>query len=150
VQANPGWTTGVQLGGSQVTTWISWELNLKRNVKPIPALQGTQQYLVYFQDAIQAEGKVTVLLQNGTTELNDYLNGTQASLQLTTYDMTNGFAMDLHCQTAQFKATGGFDRSKEWVEIPFDMQLLPSSTDALAGGVSPILATVANAQVGSY
>jgi hypothetical protein len=47
-------------------------------------------------------------------------------------------------------ATGDLDRSKEWVEVPLEFDPIPSSEDALAGGVSPIVCTVANATTTEY
>lgn len=148
--AQPGWTSQVAIGGSQTLYWIDWEMDLKRNVKPIPALLGTQAYFLYFQNALECMGKVRVLLQSSAPELAAYEAGTIQSFDFTTYDLSSGFAMNFHSTRAQFKATTGIDRSKEWVEVELDVQFLPSSTDAVAGGVSPVLFRAANSQAGSY
>ncbi len=150
VQATPGWTTQVLIGGSPVKYYVDWQFDFKRNVKPIPAFTGSQQYLLYFQDALDSMGKITVLLQNGSPELAAYEAGTVQAFDFTVYDMTNGNALNIHSTSAQFSATGGIDRSKEWVEVPLDVQLLPSSTDAQSGGVAPVIFTVANAVTGAY
>lgn len=150
VQAVPGWTSQIVIGGSQVPYYVDWEFDLKRGVKPIPALTGSQQYFLYFQGALQATGKITVILQSGAPELTAYEAGTQQSFDFTVNDVASGYALNLHSTLAEFQSTEGLDRSKEWVEVPLDFQLLPSSTDAVAGGVSPIVTTVANAQTTSY
>jgi hypothetical protein len=77
------------------------------------------------------------------------LEGAQLSVELTLFDIKSGYALNFHSAKAKF-TTGEIDRSKEWVEVPLDVQLLPSSTDALSGGVSPVAITAANAVTAEY
>ena len=149
-EALPGWTTAILIGGSPVLYWLDFEFDLKRGVKPVGALNYGQQYLSFFQDALMSTGKTTVLLQSNSPELAAYEAGTVQSFDFTTFDMRSGYALNLHSTKAQFNTTSGIDRSKEWVEVQLDFQLLPSSTDAVAGGVSSIVTTVANGQTGAY
>lgn len=138
------WTFFALLGGSYSPTITEWEFNFKRGTKPVPALTGTTEYLQYFAGPIQTSGKLTFVEQGGSPYLNDYLTGLRQSLDCTLFDLLTGFALNLHSTRCQFK-TGEIDRGKEWVEVPVEIQLLPTTTDALAGGVSPLIATVANA-----
>jgi hypothetical protein len=149
VEAPPGWTVDVAIGGTQIGYLVTWEFDLKRSVKPVPAITGTQAYYQYLANAIEATLKLTVLASPTEPELATYEAGTVTSLDLTLTDTSSGFAINFHSTKAKF-LTGAIDRSKEWAEVPLDVQLLPSTTDALAGGVSPIKITVANAQTGSY
>jgi len=64
-------------------------------------------------------------------------------------DVASGYALNVHSSSALYK-TGELDRGKEWVEVPIEFQLLPTTTDALAGGVSPVIATVANSTTTAY
>lgn len=148
-QAPAAWTTQVLLGGNQVTYYMDYEYDLGRGTKPIPAYTGTQAYYQYFAGPIAAQGKVTVLLQSGATELTDYENGTQTSFEITFFDRRTGDACTIRHTTAMFRS-GELDRGKEWVQVPLDFTAIPNATDALAGGVSPVLVTVANAQAASY
>lgn len=143
------WTVQASLGGSQVATIIDWEFDFKRGVKPIPALTGTEAYFEYFADVLQAKGKLTFVEQSGSPYLTDFLNGTRIALDLTVTDLEAGATLNIHSSKAQY-TTGAIDRSKEWVEVPVDFQLLPTAADALAGGVSPVLITVANSQTAAY
>jgi hypothetical protein len=143
------WTLQALIGGVQVTTVLDWEFALKRQVKPIPALTGTKAYFQYMANAILTTGKLTILEQSGSPWLADFENGTRLTLDFTVFDLQNGAAMTIHCSKAQF-ITGELDRSKEYVEVPLDVQLLPTSTDALAGGVSPVKITIANSQSTIY
>ncbi len=149
VPAVPGWTSAILIGGTQLTQVEDWELDLKRGVKPIPALTGNQEYYTYFAGPIEATGKFTFVEQANSPFLADFLAGTKQSLDITTFDIADGAALNLHSSVMMYK-TGDLDRSKEWVEVMVDFQLLPSAGDATAGGVSPLRATVANSAGAAY
>jgi hypothetical protein len=148
-QALPGWTYTCTVGDTILNTIVDWSLDLSRAVKPIPALTGSQQYYMFFADAITATGKLTVVEQHGAPQLTQYINADQIPLDLTLYDVKSGYAMNLHSSRVEF-TSGDLDRSKEWVEVAVDFEMLPSASDATAGGVSPILATVANGQTTTF
>lgn len=143
VEAPPGWSVRASIGGTQISYLVNWEFALKRNVKNIPAITGSQAYYQHFAAALEATGKVTVLEDPKATWLAAYEAGEQLALDLTLSDVASGFAVNFHSTKSKF-LTGDLDRSKEWVEVPLEVQLIPSATDALAGGVSPIKVTVAN------
>ena len=148
-QAAPGWTFSGSIGGSTLDTIVDWEFDFKRGVKPIPALTGTQEYFQYFANTLQATGKLTFVEQSGSPYLAAYLNGTKQSLDFTLYDLSSGAAMNIHSSNAIYK-TGELDRSKEWVEVQCEFQMLPSASDATAGGVSPVKVTCANSVTTAY
>lgn len=148
-EAVPGWSAEVSIGGSVVSGVMDWEIDLDRQVKPIPALTGSQAYFLYFAGPIKATGKLTVVVESGAPRLSEYLAGSKEALDITVYDVASGYALNLHSSKAIF-TTGEEQRSKEWPEDVLDIELLPSATDATAGGVSPIIATVANATTVAY
>ena len=150
VETVPGWTTAISVGGTQLTYVEDWEWNMKRGVKPISALTGSQEYYLYFADPLVATGKLTVIEQSGAPELTQYLDGTKQSLDITVFDLASGFALNLHSTKAIF-TTGELDRGANGeVKAQVEFTLLPSATDATAGGVSPMTATVANSQTTAY
>jgi hypothetical protein len=148
--AAPSWTTMINIGGVVVPYYVSWQVELTRNVKPIPALTGTQQYFMLFADALEAVGKVTVLVQSGAPEIAQFIAGTQQTFDLVFYDVKSGWAHNYHSSKAQFKTATRNIHSNPWVELELDVQFLPTATDATAGGVSPLTMTTANAQAGVY
>src|SRR5579859_4538726 len=147
--AAPGWTTLISINGTPVQYVEDWEIDLARGTKAVPALTGTQAYALYFAGPITATAKITVVEQSAAPELTKYLAGTQGAFDVTISDRSSGWGMRMHSTTAAFK-TGELVRGKEWVEATLDVQLLPSSTDANAGGVSPIAISVGNAQTAAY
>jgi hypothetical protein len=148
-EAPPGWTVDAAINGTQVGYLVSWEFGLKRNVKNVPAITGTPNYYQHFAGALDATAKVTVLENREATQLSIYEAGEAITVDLTLSDVKSGFAMNLHSTVTKY-TTGEIDRSKEWIEVPLDIQLIPSATDALSGGVSPIVATVANGHTEEY
>ena len=142
-EAPPGWTVQASVGGTQIGYLVDWSFDLKRGVKNVPAITGTENYYQHFAGALDLTGKITVLEDPSATWLTAYENGTLESIDLTLSDVESGFALNLHSSKMKF-STGELDRSKEWVEVPLEFDPIPSAEDALAGGVSPIVCTVAN------
>jgi hypothetical protein len=159
------WTYFFQLGGTAgepgtgtfSPTVTDWSVDFKRGVKPIPALTGQQNYFQYFAGPIVPTVKFTFVEQVGSPQLNAFLEATTIPLEMTVFDQVHGAALNIRCESLQY-TTGELDRSKEWVEVVVDGTLLPTGTytgasgggDALAGGVSPTLITVANSVTTTY
>lgn len=148
-EAPVGWTATLEFNNELVTECMTFEIDLKRNVKPIPAITGSQDYYQFFAGALEATAKFSVLDDVDATWLTAYTDGLDLPMDLTIADVRSGWAMKFHSSRAKF-TTGSLDRSKEWVEVPLDMTLIPSSSDATAGGVSPVSVQVANAQTTAY
>ncbi len=143
------WTVQVLLGGTQLVTVEDWEFDFKRGVKPIPALTGTKEYLAYFADVLESTAKLTFVEQSSSPYLDDYENGVKQSLDLTFFDLATGFLANIHSTSAIF-TSGQLDRSKEYCTVACDVQLLPTSTDATAGGRSPVKITIGNTVATTY
>ena len=146
----PSWTSMIAVGGTQLLYYVDWQIDIVRNVKPIPALTGTQTYFSLFADALEATGKVTVLVQSGVPEMAQFLAGTQQTFDITFYDVKSGWAGAVHSTKAQFKTAQRNIHSKPWVELELEVQFLPTATDATAGGVSPLYMAFANAITTAY
>lgn len=148
-QAPPAWTTRASIGGTQIGTIVDWEWDFGRGVKPIPALTGSQEYFMFFAGVLTSSGKLTVIEEAGAPQISSYLAGARESLDITVSDVRSGYALKLHSSLMMFK-TAELDRGAEWVQAVLEFESLPTATDALAGGVSPVLATLANAQTAAY
>ncbi|MGD0386769.1 MAG: hypothetical protein ABSB73_11625 [Solirubrobacteraceae bacterium] len=150
-ESPPGWTAQLIIGGAPIAYVVSWEADLKRGVKPIPAITGTQQYWQYYAGVLASTAKFTVLEDTNQTWLTAFESGATETVDLTVYDIQNGWAINLHSSKAKI-TSGSLDRSKEWLEVPLELVLLPTAADALAagGGVSPCVITCANAVSAAY
>jgi hypothetical protein len=146
----PSWATMISVGGTQVLYYTDWSLDFVRNVKPIPALTGTQQYFLLFADALEATAKVSILTQAGQPEIAQFIAGTQQTFDITFYDLKSGWSQQIHSSKAQFKTATRNIGSKAWVEVELEVQFLPTTTDATAGGVSPLQMISANAITTAY
>ncbi len=150
-ESPPGWTAQLIIGGTPIAYVVSWEWDMKRGVKPIPAITGTQNYWQFFAGVLASTAKFTVLEDMNQTWLTAFESGSTETVDLTVYDIQNGWCINLHSSKAKI-TSGSLDRSKEWLEVPLELQLLPTATDALAagGGVSPVVVTCANAVALTY
>lgn len=140
----PGWTSVVRITGTKVQTYQTWEVDMARGTKPIPGLRGSQEYLLFFAGPLTCTGKLEVLEQSGSPQLTAYEAGTVMTLDITFFDTTAGNGFNFHSSKVLFKATGGIDRSQPEVRVSLTLQFLPTSTDAVTGGVAPLKTTVAN------
>lgn len=148
-EAPVGWNSVFAIGGTQIPYVLSWEFDFKRNVKPVPGITGTMNYYQLFAGPLDATAKITVLQDSAATWLTAYQTGATETIDFTLADVKSGFTFHLHSSKAKF-TTGEIDRSKEWVEVPLELTLIPTATDALAGGVSPCVVTAANNITATY
>lgn len=145
----PTWKTTVKLAGTAFARVSDGEINFKRNVKPIDTIQNSQQPLVIFADRLSLSGKLTVVVYD-ETELSNYLNDVQPSLEFTFSDTAaTANTLDLAMAQVAWK-TAKPSLSKEFKEIALEFVAIPNTTNATAGGVSPVKATAVNAQSAAY
>ena len=82
IQTPAPWSFYSLLGGTYTPTVMDWEFDFKRNVKPIPALTGTQAYFTYFASVLTASGKLDFIEQSGSPELDNFLKRHPSELRL--------------------------------------------------------------------
>lgn len=145
----PAWSVVCKIGGTAITYIQDGTVDFKRGTKPIEALTGTQSPYEYFAGPLDTSGKITVIEQSGAPELADYLSGATESIEFTFTDPASSDTMDILMSTCRFK-TGKINRGKEYVSVDLDFVALPNATDATAGGLSPVVISVTNAQAAAY
>ena len=152
-RAVPGWAAELSIGGGTYIPYITeWEFDFKRGTEPIPALTGGQEYYEYFASTLECTGKITVVEQTLAPQLTQYLNGSTQALDFNLFDVTKGNLLNIHSTYSMWK-TGKLDRSKKYVDVPLEVQMIPSTADANTGnggGVSPVAITIANAVTTTY
>lgn len=145
-EAPAQWTVQAALGGTYIQTTVDWEFDLTRDTKEVPAVTGQKGYFRYYAAPLKSTAKWTFLEQSGSPYLSDYEQGLKESFDLTFFDLESGFLCNIHSSSAKFTSGSlGRGNKDEWVTVPMDVQLLPTSSDATAGGTSPIKITIANA-----
>lgn len=148
-QAPPGWSSQIIIGGTQAYHLQDWEFDFSRQVKAIPALTGNISYYMYFAGPLTCTGKFTAVEHSGAPELTAFENNTQQMMDFTWFDTQSGYAVNVHSSKTRYMK-GSLNRGKEMVEADMEFVCLPTATDALAGGVSPVLVTAANATATAY
>jgi hypothetical protein len=150
-EAVPGWDFTVTLGGVGQVNVMEGDLTLARGTKPIEAATGTQAPYRLWAGPLNVGGKLTVVYETANTELASFLAATAVSLD---YKWVNpavpAESLVLHGTTVKLKAAKPAVRGKEWIEQEYQTVWLPNTTDAVAGGRSPIKTTTINAVSTAY
>lgn len=148
VEAIPSWDCVVTLGGTAITKTMDGSIDLKRNVKPIEAITGTQAPYRLWAGPLDTTGALSLVHESDTGEIDNYLNNSKVSLDVKFTDLASN-SIELHSSNVAFK-TGKPNGSKDWMEYDTEMVCLPNASDAVAGGVSPIKTTTVNQQLAAY
>lgn len=148
----PVWNGTVSIGGSPVSTSMSGNIDMKRNVTPVYGIANTQAPFSVFLGPLETTGKITFIMEDNT-ELTRYLTNTQPAIVL---DWQTGASAAL----TQISATitkGAYtaaviERGQDFVQVTVDINAQGNTTDAGAtGGFSNIKWTLKNAKAsGTY
>lgn len=142
VEAAPSWDCVVTLGGTPITKTMDGEVSLKRGTKPIEAITGTQSPYRIWAGPLQTSGKLTLVYESDT-EFDYFLNNSKGEALDLKWTDPAANTIEYHLSTPGFK-TGKKTAGKEWIEVELEFVGLPNSTDAVAGGLSPIKTTTTN------
>lgn len=150
LSAAPTWGCVVTIGGTVSAKLVDGELDFKRNVKPIFTANNTQSPYRLWTPFLSCAGKMTLVYEDDT-DLANYLNGNT----LTTVFQFNqpsvaGENVTIQMSSVKYKTGKVVRGSKEWIETEVELQPLPNSTDAVAGGVAAVKTITANAQSTAY
>jgi hypothetical protein len=142
----PTWIGAVTIGGTAVTTLISGDLTIKRNVLPLQTLDTTQHPYRVFAGTLSVDGKLVFVMEDDVQLLN-MINNSQPSLDIT---FTSGSGattnyVQFHFTKAAY-LTGKPMRSQEYVQLDIAFKGVANTTDATAAGTgySPVKVTIKN------
>jgi hypothetical protein len=147
----PSWDAIVSVGGTPITKAVSGEIILSRGTKPIPAVTGTQQYYQNWAGPLSTKASKLTVIMESDTELNYFLNNTQGiafDLKFVNPASVTEF-IQFHYSNTGWRL-GKKNPGKEWMEIDLEVAGVPSTSDATAGGTSPIKVSVSNTVSTSY
>ena len=152
VLPQPVWTGTVSVGGTQLSTAMSGNIDMKRPVTPIYGISDTQNPYQVFVGALETTGKITFVMENDDQLIN-YLTNTQPAIVLTWASGTGANAVQIKATiTKGAYVAAAIDRSKDFVDISIDLNAQGNTTDAgSTAGYSNIKWEIKNAYpAGTY
>lgn len=150
-----GYLTVASIGGSAVAYVLQADITMKRPVNPVLTLNGIQDPYEFWNAQQTAEGKMTIVMEDNV-QLNNFLNNSQPSLDLTwTNTGANPTVLEFHATKAAFitgkpKYTGS---RGGYIELDISFKCLANTTDATTAGAgyAPFKFTVKNSKsTGTY
>lgn len=142
----PAWGITSTIGGSNNILVQDGTLDIKaKSVDPINTLDGSQDPYAFFQDVIEASGKMTFVYEDDA-QLVNYLTNAKPSLDFNFLRGTGAAQerMQFHMSKVGWRV-GKTVRSKSFTEVEVDYTAHGNVTDAGAtGGYSAIKATLNN------
>jgi hypothetical protein len=121
---------------------LGHELSLKRTVTPKFTQSGTAAPSAIIAGPLSVSGKVTVLMSS-EAELNHYLNDIHPPMDVL-FNVSADAQLQFTCDQVAFNQPPKINRGTDAVECELSFDAEANTTDAAAGGVSPILVRLRN------
>lgn len=150
VQPAAAWAITSTVGASTVSTVVSGDVTIKRNVAPIHTADGTQAPKAIFSGAVTVDGKATFVMEDDS-RLADFLASTQQVLDFTFSTGAGATAQQVKLHMSKAVITvGTINRGGDYVALDASFTGIANTTDATTTGTgySPIRVTLQNALTG--
>ena len=143
----PVWQGAVTIGGSTVSTGMTGNIDLKRNVTPVYGIGATQNPFNVFLGPLETTGKVTFIMEDNN-ELTRYLTNTQPAIVLNWAYGTGAAAVQVQATITKGAYTAAvIERGDDFVKVTVDINAQGNTTDAgSSGGFSNIKWVLQNAK----
>lgn len=128
----PAYTFTAKLDTNPYAVIEEFSLDLKRNAKPVPTLNGSPAPYVVWADGIDVTGKLTIIVNADDPVYWEAMATGSHALTLTATDPSTGFTFTFTLPSVQFK-TPKLVSSKEWEEVQVDFQAIAVASDAITG-----------------
>lgn len=137
------WRGAFQVNGAPYTEVIDAELDIKRQVTVIKAVDNSQQPFSIWAGPMTVEGKATLIMEDDTY-LTHYRNADKVSLDiLFTVDAND--SLEFHMSKVNF-SSADITRGKDYIELPVAFKAYGNSTDiGASAGYGPLVVTLKNA-----
>lgn len=148
----PVWQGTVSIGGSQVSTAMTGNIDLKRSVTPVYGISQTQNPFSVFLGPLETTGKITFIMEDNT-ELTRYLTNTQPAIVLNWAYGAGAAAVQIQATITKGAYTAAvIERGQDFVQVTIDLNAQGNTTDAgSTGGFSNIKWVLQNAKAsGTY
>ena len=152
VLPTPVWQGTVSIGGSAVSTSMTGNIDMKRNVTPVYGISQTQDPFNIFLGPLETTGKITFIMENDT-ELTRYLTNTQPAIVLNWAYGAGATAVQIQATITKGAYTAAvIERGQDFVQVTVDLNAQGNTTDAgSTAGFSNIKWVLQNAKAsGTY
>lgn len=141
-----GWQSVVSIGGTPAAGVMDAEVNIKRSVTVVKAVDGTQGPYQLWSGPISVDGKLTLVMENDT-QLTNYLTGVGPAIDLNYTAGTGATAVGLDVHMSKPVYSGAdISRGKDYIELAVSFTADANTTDiGASAGYSPIKVTLTNA-----
>ena len=148
----PVWRGTVTIGGAQVATAMSGNIDMSRPVTPVYGISNTQNPYSVFLGPLEVTGKITFLMETDA-ELTRFLNNTQPAIVLNWSYGAGASAVQIQATISKGAYTAAMiERGEDFVQVSIDLNGQSTTTDAgSTGGFAPIKWVLQNAKAsGTY
>jgi hypothetical protein len=148
----PVWRGTVSIGGTQVSTAMSGNIDMSRPVTPVYGISNTQNPYQVFLGPLEVTGKITFLMETDA-ELTRFLNNTQPAIVLNWSYGAGASAVQIQATISKGAYTAAMiERGEDFVQVSIDLNGQSTTTDAgSTGGFAPIKWVLQNAKAsGTY
>ena len=152
VLPTPVWRGTVSIGGTQVSTAMSGNIDMSRPVTPVYGISNTQNPYQVFLGPLEVTGKITFLMETDA-ELTRFLNNTQPAIVLNWSYGTGSTLVQIQATISKGAYTAAMiERGEDFVQVSIDLNGQSTTTDAgSTGGYAPIKWVLQNAKAsGTY
>ena len=152
VLPTPVWRGTVSIGGTQVSTAMSGNIDMSRPVTPVYGISNTQNPYQVFLGPLEVTGKITFLMETDA-ELTRFLNNSQPAIVLNWAYGTGSTAVQIQATISKGAYTAAMiERGEDFVQVSIDLNGQSTTTDAgSTGGYAPIKWVLQNAKAsGTY
>ena len=130
VLPTPVWQGTVSIGGSQVATSMTGNIDMKRNVTPVYGISQTQNPFNVFLGPLETTGKITFIMEDNT-ELTRYLTNTQPAIVLNWAYGSGATAVQVQATLTKGAYTAAvIERGQDFVQVTVDINAQGNTTDA--------------------
>jgi hypothetical protein len=148
-QLMPPFTASISLGGSAALKYTNITIDIKRDVKPVPVINGTQVPGGIFGGPVTVTGTFDSVYQGtADVDLANFIANTQPSVVVSLFTQGDStHPLKLQMSKVAYDAADPQPTATDWLTIQSTFEAIANATDALDTKFSPIQAQQINAVI---
>jgi hypothetical protein len=146
VQNMPPFTGTVLLGGQSWSKYTGVAINIARDVKPAPVLNGTQNPGTIWGGPITVTGTLDAIYQGSAdNDLANFINNVQPALSVSLSGQGDStHPLTLQMSQVAYDSADPAPSMTDWLTIQSNIEAIANATDALDGKLSEIQVMIKN------